>query len=235
VKGARRAAKRAENRFERSPSEPAGKDLSFADDATLAQALIDGDPRAPAVVWSRFSGLVRRIVRRALGPQGDYEDVVQEVFASLLAKPATLRTPVAVRAFIVSVTLHNVSAELRRRRQRRLIGLAPTPELPEMEIIDPNPESRRALVHFRRILERVRERDRRAFVLRFIEGLAVAAVADALETSAPTARRRFNRAYRRVSLLAARDPFLRDYLGDLGAAPVEQAWGPRPRSRRPPA
>ena len=206
-----------------------GRDLSEADDATLAKALIDGDPRAPPLVWARFSGLVRR----ALGPRGDYEDVVQEVFASLLAKPAALRTPDAVRAFIIAVTLHNIGAERRRRRQHRLIGLAPTPELPEMEVVDPNPETRRALAHLRRILERVRERDRRAFVLRFIEGMAVAAVARTLETSAPTARRRFSRAFRRVSLLAARDPFLRDYLSDLGAPPGSPSW--RPRSRRPPS
>lgn len=205
-------------------------DLSRADDATLAQAMIDGDPRAPPLVWARFSGLVRRIVRRALGPQRDYEDVVQDVFASLFAKPGVLRIPGAVRAFIITVTLHSISAELRRRRLHRVIGLSPTEELPEMETTDPNPESQRALVHFYRIVERVRERDRLAFVLRFVEGMAVAAVAEALETSVPTARRRFTRAFRRVSLLAARDPFLRDYLGDLGAPPREK-WVSRANRR----
>lgn len=230
MKSGRRAERRVDNRPERSPVGPSAE-LARCDDATLAQALIDGDPRAPPLVWARFSDLVRRIVRRALGSQGDTEDVVQEVFASLLAKPRALRTPVAVRAFIISVTLHNVSTELRRRRQHRLIGLAPTPELPEMESLDPNPETRRALAHLRRILERVRERDRRAFELRFLEGMAVAAVAHALETSAPTARRRFSRAFRRVSLLAARDPFLRDYLRDLGAPLDAESSGPRSRSR----
>ena len=207
-------------------------DLSSVDDATLAQALIDGDPRAPPLVWARFSGVVRRIVQRALGQQQDHEDVVQEVFASVFARPGVLRSPGAVRAFIISVTLHAISGELRRRRLRRVIGLAPTDELPEMETTDPNPESRRALVHFYRIVGRVQERDRIAFVLRFVEGMAVTAVAEALSTSAPTARRRFTRAFRRVSLLAARDPFLRDYLRDLGAPPGEKSWSRLARSNR---
>lgn len=232
MKGEPRATKRAENRLGRPHGEAAGAELSTADDATLAQALIDGDPRAPPLVWARFSAVVRRIVQRALGPQSDHEDVVQEVFASLFAKPGVLRAPGAVRAFIISVTLHSISAELRRRRSRRVVGLTPTAELPEVETTDPNPESRRALVHLYRIVGRVRERDRIAFVLRFVEGMAVTAIAAALETSAPTARRRFTRAFRRVSLLAARDPFLRDYLGDLVGPRGEKSWSRLARSSR---
>lgn len=224
MKGDRRAAKREDNSTERPPLELACADLSRAADATLARALIEGDPRAPPLVWARFSGLVRRIVRRSLGPQQDSEDVVQEVFASIFARPGVIRSPAALRAFIVSVTVHIIGAELRRRRLRRLIGLAPTPELPEMEAFDPNPESHKALAHLARILERVGARDRSAFVLRFIEGMTVSAIAEALETSAPTARRRFTRGFRRVSLLAERDPFLRDYLEDLGTPPRAESW-----------
>ncbi|HEY3494418.1 MAG TPA: sigma-70 region 4 domain-containing protein, partial [Polyangiaceae bacterium] len=55
-------------------------------------------------------------------------------------------------------------------------------------------------------------RDRLAFVLRYIEGMEVADVAAALEISEPTARRRFTRAYKRVAMLAERDPCLGEYL-----------------------
>jgi RNA polymerase sigma-70 factor (ECF subfamily) len=192
-----------------------GINLAKVDDATLARALIDGHPQGPRAVWARFSPMVRRIVRRSLGPEQEVEDVVQDVFASLFAKPSRLREPAAFKAFIVSVTLHNISYELRRRRVRRWVGLSQTSELPDIRVVETNPESREALARFYRILDNVKTRDRNAFVLRFVEGMEVADVAIALETSVPTARRCFTRAFKRVSLLAGRDPFLAEYLSEL--------------------
>jgi len=182
------------------------------EDADLARALIERNPEAPRAVWTRFSPLVRRIVRRSLGPEQDVEDLVQDVFASLFAKPDRLREPAALKAFIVSVTLHNISYELRRRRVRRWVGLSPTSELPDIRVVESNPESREALIRFYRILDGVRNRDRMAFVLRYVDGMEVADVAKAMDTSVPTARRCFTRAYKRVALLASRDPFLAEYL-----------------------
>lgn len=191
----------------------AAASLANAEDADLARALIERHAEAPRVVWTRFSSLVRRIVRRSLGPQADVEDVVQDVFAGLFAKPERLQEPAALRAYIVAMTLHHVSYELRRRRVRRWVGLAPTGELPEIRVVDANPEAHEALIRFYRILDDVRTRDRLAFVLRYVDGMEVAEVAKALGTSVPTARRCFTRAHRRVALLASRDPFLADYLG----------------------
>jgi RNA polymerase sigma-70 factor (ECF subfamily) len=197
------------------PKSGVGENLSRAEDVDLARALIEGNAQAPRAVWARYSPMVRRIVRRSLGPQQDVEDVVQDVFASLFAKPSRLREPAALKAFIVSVALHNVSYELRRRRVRRWVGLSHTSELPDIRVVEANPESREALSRFYRILDNVRTRDRNAFVLRFVEGMEVADVAAAMQTSVPTARRCFTRAFKRVALLASRDPFLADYLSEL--------------------
>jgi RNA polymerase sigma-70 factor (ECF subfamily) len=189
--------------------------LANVEDADLARALIERHPDAPRAVWARFSPVVRRIVRRSLGPEHEVEDLVQDVFASLFVKPERLREPAAFRAFIISVTLHNISYELRRRRVRRWVGLSQTSELPDIRVVENNPESRQALVRFYRILDGVRARDRLAFVLRYVDGMEVAEVAKAMDTSVPTARRCFTRAYQRVALLASRDPFLAEYLVPL--------------------
>jgi len=186
--------------------------LTSVDDADLARALIDGHPEAPRAVWSRFAPLVRGVVRRSLGPDHGIEDLVQEVFASVFAKPDRLREPAAFRAFLISVTLNSVSYELRRRRVRRWVGLSQSAELPDIRVVESNPDAREALIRFYRILDGVRTRDRLAFVLRYVEGMEVAEVARAMKTSVPTARRCFTRAYQRVSLLASRDPFLAEYL-----------------------
>ncbi len=189
--------------------------LANVEDADLARALIERNPAAPRAVWARFSPLVRRIVRRTFGPEHDVEDLVQDVFASVFEKPERLRDPGALRAYLVSVTLHNVSYELRRRRVRRWVGLTKTSELPDIRVVESDPEAREALVRFYRILDTVRTRDRLAFVLRYVDGMEVAEVAKAMATSVPTARRCFTRAYQRVALLASREPFLAEYLASL--------------------
>jgi RNA polymerase sigma factor (sigma-70 family) len=76
-------------------------------------------------------------------------------------------------------------------------------------------DAREALARFYKILDRIRPRDRVAFVLRFVEGMGVAEVATAVGVSVPTARRCFTRAWERFTLLAGRDPFLAEYVASL--------------------
>src|SRR4051794_24982960 len=80
--------------------------LTEVNDADLARALIGGHPDAPRAIWIRFAPLVRRLVRRSLGPDQGVEDLVQDVFASLFEKPQRLREPAAFRSFLMSITLN---------------------------------------------------------------------------------------------------------------------------------
>lgn len=201
-----------------APSPP----LREADDATLACALIEKDQAAPRVAWTRFSPLVRRILRRSLGPQHDIEDIVQDVFLCLFERVHTLRDPVALKAFVIAITVRTARYEIRRARVRRWVGLSRTAELPDLRVVNADTSSQHALIHFYRALNRINERDRTAFVLRFVEGMEAAEVAAALEVSVPTARRCFTRAWERVIFFAQRDPFLVDYLSKLEVTSSEQ-------------
>jgi RNA polymerase sigma-70 factor, ECF subfamily len=196
--------------------------LADADDATLARALMDKSAAAPRVVWTRFSPLVRRILRRTLGPQHDVEDIVQDVFLCLFERVHTLRDPVAFKAFIIAITVRTARYEIRRARVRRWVGLSRTAELPDLRIVASDSDSQHALIHFYQVLGRINERDRAAFVLRFVEGMEAAEVAAALEVSVPTARRCFTRAWERVTFYAQRDPFLVDYLTRLEVTSSEE-------------
>jgi RNA polymerase sigma-70 factor (ECF subfamily) len=191
-------------------------DLVEADNATLARALIDGVADAPRLAWNRFSPMVRRIVQRTLGPEHDCEDVVQEVFFCLFNQVHTLREPAALKAFIISITVLTTRREIRRKKLRRFVGLGHVEEVADLRVVTDDTDSREALTRFYRILDRIRTRDRTAFVLRFIEGMEVADVASAMGVSIPTVRRCFTRARQRVSFFAKRDPFLADYLTTLG-------------------
>jgi RNA polymerase sigma-70 factor (ECF subfamily) len=147
-----------------------------------------------------------------MGPGCDTEDAVQDAFVCLFEKAPTLREPAALRAFVMAITVRTARHHARRRRTRRLIGLPDGEAHPALRVVQQSPEPRWALERFYRILDRVNDGDRAAFVLRYIEGLELSEVARALGTSPPTARRRFTRAFGRVALLASRDPMLTEYL-----------------------
>lgn len=186
-------------------------------DAALALSLLAKEPRAALLVRQRFASLVQRILRKRLGPDADLEDVEQEVFWGIFRGIHRLRHPNALRTFVLTVTKRTLQRELRRNRARsRLLGVS---EAPSSDLIGDvaDPAARHAFSHLRCLVQRLRERERTAFVLRFVEGMEAEEVAKALGVSRPTARRCFTRAYGRVTTWGERHPFLRDYLESAGS------------------
>jgi RNA polymerase sigma-70 factor (ECF subfamily) len=188
------------------------------DEQQLALQLGAGDEGATRTAWDHFSPLVRRILRRALGPGADVEDVVQEVFLRFFESVGGLRQHGALRGFLVAITVNALRGELRRRRVRRIVRFVDPAELPELRVVDADPEARAALERFYAILDRLRQGDRIAFSLRVIEGMPLSEVASALKVSIPTARRRIARARQRVVFHVERDPLLSRYAA-AGDAP----------------
>jgi RNA polymerase sigma-70 factor (ECF subfamily) len=168
-------------------------------------------------VFERFAPLVRRIVRRSLNPDGDVDDAIQEVFASLFEHADQLRAPSAFRAYVGAIAVRTAMLHGRRRRMEARFAQS-AEDVEDARMSESNAESRSAWMHFCRLLDQVDARDRAAYVLRYIEEKEVIDVARTLETSVPTARRRFQRAYRRVSQLAERDPSLAEYLSRSSGA-----------------
>jgi RNA polymerase sigma-70 factor, ECF subfamily len=179
-------------------------------DAELAAALTEGRPEAFRTAWDRFSPLVGGVLRHALG-YDELEDVQQEVFASLFRRVSTLRDPLALRPFVIAITLNTVKYERRRRRRRARISLIADPAQLNSVGRD-QPASNLAFGHFMRLVRQLAEREQATFVYRFIERMTVAQIASAMNISEPTARRSFSRAWARMQKWAARDPFLNDYL-----------------------
>ena len=191
-------------------------DLSAIDDAGLVRAILDGDPRAPRVLWNRHARLVYRILRRSLGQQNDVEDLVQEVFLSLWRRLPTLREPRALPAFLITITTLTLRHELRRRWVRRCMPLGAKQDIaPDLQVVHPNPEARQALSRLYAILDRLGAEERIAFVLRHVEGMELIEVATALGLSLATAKRRLAHARARVDHHVARDPGLAAYLSGI--------------------
>lgn len=202
------------------PRRPASSDEAALDERLLVALLLAGDERATRQAWDHFSPLVRRILRRALGPSGDVEDSVQEVFLRFFERIGSLRDSAALRSYLVAITVNTLRGELRRRRVRRIVHFVDPSEVPELRVVDADPEAREALTRFYRILDRLRPNDRIAFVLRAIEGLPLAEIAATLEVSVPTVRRRIARAKTRLLHHIQRDPLLSTYAArGAGAVP----------------
>jgi RNA polymerase sigma-70 factor (ECF subfamily) len=190
----------------------AAQSLALATDADLGRALIAGHTDASGVAWHRFLPLVERMLRRALGGNSDIEDVAQAVFLCLFRRIHTLRDPVALRAFVIGITLRVVHEEVRRKRRVPWAARQPDRVPGEAVAVTSDAVPKHAFSTLYRLVRRLKPRERDAFVLRFMEGLNSDEVAHVLGVSKPTARRSFLRAHKLVVRWARNDPFLVDYM-----------------------
>ena len=181
-------------------------------DRDLAQALLDGEPWAAAATWNKLAPMVFRFLNRVLGPDGEAEDLTQEVFLRVFSKVRGLRDPDALRSFVFSIAIRTLKSELRRRRVRRAFALSEFDKLPERSTSTIDPEARQALRRFYAILDRLTAEDRAAFVLRHMEGMKLEEVSDALGVSLATVKRRLDRAGQAVSRHVERDAALAGYV-----------------------
>lgn len=191
----------------------AGATLDEFADADLARALMARDPQAPRALWRRFAPMVFRVLRRALGPEYDVEDLAQEVFLGVFQKVPALREPKALKAFVRSFAALTARAELRRLWQRRWVGWTERGAACEEVLVHVDSDGREALGRLSAVLDRINADDRTLFVLRFVEGFDLVEVAAAAGASLATTKRRLARARSKVILFVERDPILSEYIG----------------------
>lgn len=181
-------------------------------DASLVEGAAEGDREAVGAVWDRYSGMVRGVLYGAMGPDHAIEDLVQEVFLAFLRGVKGIGDGAALRGYLASVAVRQAAFEIRKRKVRRWVGLSPTGELPEGETKGEDVEGRAALRALDRVLGKLSQRRRMAFVLRDVQGLEMLEVAKALDVSESTLRRELLGAREQVHRWAAREPALADFL-----------------------
>lgn len=185
-------------------------------DEDLVRSLREDNASAPALLWDRYSPAVRRLLKKALGPQLEVEDVVQEVFLRVFVRLPSLRAPSALRPFILSIAANVLKWELRRRWISSRVHLSPTGKLPDVQSTSDDHESRHALQRCYAIFETLSAKERLAFVFRLMEGMTTEEVAAALSVSPSTAKRLVNRASAKVAQKVERDLDLRSFFTPVG-------------------
>jgi RNA polymerase sigma-70 factor, ECF subfamily len=181
--------------------------------AELVDALISGESEAEHVLWDRYSGSVRAVLRRTLGPRAEVEDALQEVFIRFFRALAGLREPSALGSFLIGIAVRVARGVLRTRRIKSWFRLTDDGEIPEQVELDPAAErARLAVARLYVILDTLDDESRLLFVLRHVEGLEIAEVAACLEMSGATVKRRLARVTPVVFACARKDPELAAFM-----------------------
>jgi RNA polymerase sigma-70 factor (ECF subfamily) len=170
-------------------------------------------------LFDRYAPLVRRILARTLGPFYEVEDHVQDTFIAFFRQLRTLKNDDAVRPFLVSIAVRTARHELRRRRVRRLLRLAPPEELSDLAGAGMGQgadyEGREALKRLFTILDDLDSTSRLAFALRFFDEMELMEVALAVGESLASVKRRLARVLPIIAQRAMRDDALAPYLQEV--------------------
>lgn len=182
----------------------------------LATRLKDGAPGAAAELFDRHAAAVERAVQGVLGFDADVEDVVQDAFVAALRGVAAFRgESSALGAWVRGIAVRLALKKLRWRRTWRWLGRRGSDELHGLYAAT-DTETQAALVRVYAVLERLPALERAAFGLRFVEGLQLTEVAEALGISLATTKRRLLDARARFERLAATDSLLREWIEPEG-------------------
>ena len=140
-------------------------------------------------LFTRYASYVAGIAARLLGRDDDeVEDAVQDVFWIAARRLGRVYSLEAARPWLVTVTVRVVGRRLRRRRWRRLFR-ADT-EVVDVPATGLSPEQYAMLQRTYRLLDRIPDEDRVAWLLRHVEGERLQDVALACGCSLATAKRR---------------------------------------------
>lgn len=180
----------------------------------LVDALARGDAGARAQVFAQHVAAVRGMLRRALGPSADVEDLLQETFVLLFRRAKSIRDARSLRAFVMTIATNLMRDELRARQRRRSTFDASAEHASRATAREEGPrvDARDALRRFYRVLDRLEADDRAAFVLRYIEDEDFADVAAYLGVSASTLKRRLAPILEKVTAMVNEDADLAEFL-----------------------
>jgi RNA polymerase sigma-70 factor (ECF subfamily) len=179
----------------------------------LHEAIIRNDPGWQRRAFDAFHGLVHGLLIKSLGPRAEIADLVGDVFVIFFGSAHRIQSALAVRSYLVSITMNLARREVRQRKRRELFQrfTGGAPEY-EQEPGQDDPKAKAALIQLSRILDELSADERAAFVLSNLEDMALLEIAQALGVSESTAKRRVRRANEHVLKRVSRNALLADYV-----------------------
>lgn len=192
-----------------SPEDEGQNAPPIPSNGALVQAALAGQSWAHEVLFRRHARMVSGLAYRLVVGSGvDVDDLVQDSFITAFARLDTLRDPEAFSSWLGSIVVRTASKRLRRQRLRMRLGLVRS-EPVDLDIsISPTapPDAAVLLKETYGILDQLRPEERIAFLLRRVEGLTVGEIADRMDVSLSTTKRRLSAAEGRFERAMARRP-----------------------------
>jgi RNA polymerase sigma-70 factor, ECF subfamily len=177
----------------------------------------EGDEDAFRQLFRQHRGDVVRLVHRLLGGRGDVDDVVQEVFLQVHRSLGDFRFGSRFSTWLYRVTVNVVLMQRRAARSRPQLVEAPEGVTPQDDALSPEEQTvrNRRVSAFYRLLDRLSEKKRVAYILHELEGLSPAEIAKAVGAPVLTVRTRLFYARRELAALLGDEPALAALRGSL--------------------
>lgn len=192
-----------------APEQGKGEARPIPPNATLVQEALGGHSWAYEALFRRHGRMAMGLAHRLLAGTGiDADDLLQDAFVTAYCRLDTLREPEAFGSWLGSIVVRTASKRLRRHRLRVRFGLARS-EPVNMDLIvssAASPEVAVLLLQTYDVVDRLPPDDRIAFLLRRVEGLSVAEIAERMDLSLSTVKRRLAAAEGRFDREVQRKP-----------------------------
>lgn len=158
------------------------KRYSRLDDHALVEMTADGDERAFREVLERHQPAVYGFARRMLCDAHEAADVAQDTFLRFYRSAERYRPETGLRAYLFRIVRNLCHDRLRRKTPQLMDDLpdVPTPDFPLRGAMDSE-----SMAFLGRAVEALPESQRAAVILRHIEGMSYAEIAESMETSVP--------------------------------------------------
>lgn len=187
-----------------------------ADDAGLVERARAGDAAALEALLAAHQGRIYRFGLKMCGDAQDAQDVLQETMLTLARDPAQVREAGALSSWLYAVARSHCARKRRRSRFAPAEHEALDAEAARLEAPGPDPEHAAARQQIEAALSRaiagLDPAGREVLLLRDVEGLSAAEVAEALGLGVPAVKSRLHRA--RLAVRAELAPLL-----DAGPTP----------------
>ncbi len=174
---------------------------------SVLKRLQSGDPRALEDCYQVFGARVFRLCRMLLNQDSDAEDATQEVFLKVLDRARQFRGRARFSTWLHRLTVNHCLSRLEKERVRRADSLERETAHHAFESDRPSPvefaERAEARRHLQALLARVPADQRAVLVLREIEGLSYAEIAEVVDVPVGTVMSRLSRARVRLTELVA--------------------------------
>ena len=177
------------------------QDKDSAKDRQLMQGAVD-DPACLSALVERYSGPLLAFVYRYVGDRETAEDIVQETFLRAIRHRSKLGTIRYVSTWFYTIAANMAKSELRRRKRWRQEGLAE--EEGHIELLDrgAKPDQLTDTWHVHRevvkAIAALPEEFREALLLRDLNELSYAEIAEVLDCPEGTIKSRVSRGRRRL-------------------------------------